>query len=151
MWPGGQARQRADFVMHGDRKSLCIRHVAAMLAITFLLALPGNDSAYADGNELLRQCGSAVAFMDDPSKYVGKAEEPMFCLGYMQGLTHMSRAYERATRPGFICLPDTGLSNEQAARVVVKYLRDHPELLHLHELLIVIPALKAAFPCGARR
>lgn len=45
-----------------------------------------------------------------------------------------------------VCIP-TGTTNEQHLRVIVKYLRDHPEKLHEPAGSLSLEALKAAFPC----
>ncbi len=44
------------------------------------------------------------------------------------------------------CIPDEA-SVAQLARVVVKWLREHPEKLHELKSFVVIEALKSAFPC----
>ena len=47
--------------------------------------------------------------------------------------------------PWQVCLPDT--SHEQLARVMVKYLREHPEQLHWRSGQVAMLALFQAFPC----
>jgi hypothetical protein len=44
------------------------------------------------------------------------------------------------------CIP-IGVSTGQGARVVIKYLRDHPEQLHEDGPILTFNALIAAFPC----
>jgi Rap1a immunity proteins len=45
------------------------------------------------------------------------------------------------------CLPD-GTGSEQAIRIVVKYLNSHPEKLHKDAHILVVEALREAFPCS---
>lgn len=49
--------------------------------------------------------------------------------------------YERRS-----CIP-TNAEYDQIIRVVVKYLRDHPERLHEHRRVLIPDAIGAAFPC----
>lgn len=45
------------------------------------------------------------------------------------------------------CYPGTGTTNIQKARIVVKYLLEHPDQLHLPASALTLIAYKAAFPC----
>jgi Rap1a immunity proteins len=56
----------------------------------------------------------------------------------------------RPNLPTFFCEPDDTITNGQALRVVVKFLRAHPELLHLPEVVLVVRAFSEAFPCKTR-
>jgi hypothetical protein len=50
-------------------------------------------------------------------------------------------------KKALFCTPESGITNDQAARVVVKYLREHPERLHEKESLLAMAAFAEAFPC----
>ena len=64
------------------------------------------------------------------------------CLGYIAGtLDSMYKAYPQQ----FHCVPDITLG--QAEKVILKYLDDHPEKLHIDGSIIVQQAIKEAFPC----
>jgi len=39
------------------------------------------------------------------------------------------------------------LTPKQAARIVVKYLKEHPGDLHANGVILTVAALKEAFPC----
>jgi anti-sigma regulatory factor (Ser/Thr protein kinase) len=45
------------------------------------------------------------------------------------------------------CVPDSGIPVIQAMRVVVKYLKEHPEQLHEDGMGLTVAALKDSFPC----
>jgi hypothetical protein len=47
----------------------------------------------------------------------------------------------------FFCVPKEGVSNIQAARIVVKYLKENPEKQHDLGITLAIQALSKAFPC----
>ena len=74
--------------------------------------------------------------------------EMMFCAGFMQGITNMNLLYQTVLKSDAqFCLPEWGISNSYAARIVVKQLRDYPEELHRNEFVLAIWALNVAFPC----
>ena len=47
------------------------------------------------------------------------------------------------------CYPET-VAVQQLTRVVIRYLEQHPETLHLPPVLTVTEALREAFPCQLR-
>ena len=68
------------------------------------------------------------------------------CMWYIKGLID-----GMMTNPGSVniqtsCLPDR-FNFDQMRRVVVKWLSDHPEKLHLGVAQLVRDALRDAFPC----
>ena len=69
----------------------------------------------------------------------------------MQGMLHMNRVYVYHLKGAALFCPPDGTTNGQAVRIVVKYLRDHPEELHKHDSVLAFTALKAAFPCANRK
>lgn len=73
----------------------------------------------------------------------------LWCVGYVSGVLDAVRIAPQINqgRP-LICPPENGITNEQAVRVVVKYLRANPELLHETARIHVMIALGNAFPCG---
>jgi hypothetical protein len=58
-------------------------------------------------------------------------------------------AQELAVPLSMICIPHEAGSPGQLARVVLKWLRDHPERLHEQVTILTLDALKDAFPCQA--
>ncbi len=46
-----------------------------------------------------------------------------------------------------VCIPTERVSLGQLGRVVVKYLKDHPEEEHDAAVVLVVVALREAFPC----
>jgi hypothetical protein len=51
-----------------------------------------------------------------------------------------------ATGKGLPCIPQQTTDN-QTAKVVAKYLQEHPEKLHEHDSYLVVQALFGAYPC----
>jgi len=64
-------------------------------------------------------------------------------------LTGPEKARELAVQTALICIPDGKVPVAQLARIVVKWLRDHPERLHEPKSVLALEALSGAFPCTA--
>jgi hypothetical protein len=79
-----------------------------------------------------------------------KAECQMWIIGFFNGLGFAQIAARNKGLP-LSCYPDH-LTNLQASLIVEKYMRDHPETLHLSAIVIAAAALSQAFPCpGSNR
>jgi hypothetical protein len=63
-----------------------------------------------------------------------------YCIGLVNGVTNASPQ---------VC-PDEAVTTGQTVRVVLKYLEDHPEELHLNNAVLAEKALAKAFPCPKR-
>lgn len=114
-----------------------------------VLAMAWAAGAMADGTYLLGQCQQLTRLMDSNGA-AGDSFGAGYCLGVINGVTSL----RGLTNPGFpkhlqTCLPDTSVSGNQAARIVVKYLNEHPEQLHMDDGALVLFALQLAFPCKA--
>ena len=124
--------------------------VATILALALLTGpVCASDSSTFDGNTLLRQCQRVVDALDGRNVDFASISGN-WCVGYVRGvfesLIWTAQYSETQTDPR-VCFPK-GVSVEQATRVVVKYLHDHPAALHEHGLLLVVGAFADAFPCA---
>jgi hypothetical protein len=106
--------------------------------------------SYADGNRLLLSCQA----LDSTARDYQTGLDRVYCLGYVSGVYDASKtlrysvAQARAeTLPPLFCDPDGGIEIGQAARIVLKWLRNNPEKLHLEGDISVLQALRDAFPC----
>lgn len=109
----------------------------------------------ADGNKLLTACTAFVRYADAGNKGLDDIEsmDASFCLGMMEGVsqtilsaTMLANKSNQQNSLG-TCLPSDGLANAQAARVVVRYLNERPDMLHFPGALLTLFALKTSFPC----
>lgn len=123
---------------------------AALICAAVATAMPLHGAHAAnDGNSLLKQC-STFSRIDSSEAGNPTGTELMsagFCLGLMQGIRHTNRAYGVVSKTLF-CEPEHGVTNGQAARVVTKYLQEHPEQLHESDSGLAMFALMEAFPCN---
>ena len=106
-----------------------------------------------------------------PDAFTRKIEKFAWCAGYLEAtrdaywtteirlfmLTKIGVKFEGPDKakqyaPNFLrpaCIPDKA-STLQLARVLVKWLRDHPERLHELKSTLVMDAFQNAFPCESR-
>lgn len=115
----------------------------------FFVVCFGN--AQADGNKLLSECEVAERAWEKSET----ADEfaVAHCVGLIQGINETLTLFESELKPSMnICWPRrgkdvVGIRTRQALRVVLAYLREHPADLHKDEVVLVILAFKAAYPC----
>jgi hypothetical protein len=96
------------------------------------LAQPA-EAETVTGLDLLRQCEGGT----------------MACLNYMSGFIAGHQLHALKTQLGVqvACFPATGIGNEQLKLVMEKYLRDHPQYLHVPANALIWGAVLDAFPC----
>jgi len=122
----------------------------APLVLAVILTVLQPEATLADGILLLKQCTPIVSFLDNEGNVPSNVENTFaagFCLGMAQGITNMNLAYQYTMQKTLFCLPTGGIQNSQAVRVIVKYLKEHPEQLHEQEGSLAIIAFIQAFPC----
>jgi hypothetical protein len=84
----------------------------------------------------------------------GEAANGTFCTGYLNGIgdfDFMLSQIERERGGGksiiqHICIPE-GVSSGQTVRIVVKWLRENPDKLHMPASVLAVAAIRNAFPC----
>ena len=116
--------------------------------LLFLAMIAPLSQAADTGIELLSQCQVAERFSD-----TGDLRDPvaaMSCVALLQGV-HETMQFLSVfmDKPNAFksCFPVESISNVQAMRIVVKFLRANPERLHEPKTVLAILALKQAFPC----
>ena len=114
-----------------------MRILIAILFCTFA----GQASAQPDpdsGNFMLPRCKALVHNKkDEMSVYSG------VCGGVISTLVWSSEMFRD---PAKFCAPST-VTNGQSSLVVVRYMENHPELLHLPFVKLALDAMKEAWPC----
>ncbi len=101
-----------------------------------------------DGSFYLRACGAAVKQSDGGALSPEESATSIFCIGYVSGfLDAHSLATTQSGADKAICTPQRGISNDQAIRIFVKYLRENPKVLHESGRMSLFVALAKAFPC----
>ena len=123
------------------------------LAIGFAVGLAFSTRAAAapqTGVDLLEEC--QLATMDNSTQTGLQMTKAMHCMGYLSGVMDSYLVWEvyNDEAKGHIlppaCFPDH-VTLIELARVVVKFLNDHPNKLHEEYGFLVISALRDAYPC----
>jgi hypothetical protein len=120
---------------------------AAAVALAGMIA--SGSALASDGNKLLDRCQQAIRGLDEVSHPSDSAVAGGHCLGLVEGVMDLMEYYRNNDVPDDYkaCFPKSGLSTAQAARIVEKYLKDSPAILHENGTLLVVQALHKAFPC----
>ena len=123
-------------------KKLALKFVVASLFMVFSTIAAGMH--FSDGNQLQEVCNEAITF-----PFI-KGEADVFtagtCLGYLRATNDMYEIMAKDSERT-ICIPP-GISGKQLIRIVVKYLREHPERLQNIASLLVFEAFQESFPCS---
>ena len=107
---------------------------ATPVLIGMLLACPAG--AVTNGHDLLEICSKAAS---------DSSFERGFCDGYVRAISDQMFNYPFVGLQ--TCFP-VDVTSRQLTQISVKYLREHPGLLHLSAYNNVASALLVAFPCG---
>lgn len=70
------------------------------------------------------------------------------CVNYMAGIVDAYQLLSGASGFMPICLPAGGMTGNQKAMVVYKYVTEHPEDLHETRRVVALLALKTYFACN---
>lgn len=116
------------------------------LSIFFLLS-----EASADGNKLLKDCQEAEYFIDHKnfrSPNTPEIGEFWYCTGITEGVRSSLVMFNKHLPKHMrACFPGDGIMTEQSVRVVLKFLRENPNMLHMEDAPLIWLAYVKAFPC----
>jgi hypothetical protein len=95
-----------------------------------------------NGNRLLETCESA------------NSEDKGYCAGYVAAAMDANNTFlnsmaaeKKTPLPPIYCVPEDGIEIGQAVRITVKWMREHPEKLHIEGDILVWQSLRDSFPC----
>lgn len=113
----------------------------ALLLWMFVLPVARSQDNVGDfqtsGSAFLSRCGGS----DESASMRGT------CLGYVIGVDQgFTLSRDIANLDPVYCTPQ-GVSFGQIAAIFIKYIKDHPEKLHLEARALEITSLIEAFPC----
>lgn len=122
-----------------------------LLALAVTLPVPGHAGTL-DGNHLLQMCNKVVKILTGEAIDDNVTDEMMFdagvCIGVIAGIsrTLITLKDSDAGRP-LACLPGKPMTNEQAARMIIRYLEANREMLTRPGAELAVDAFREAFPC----
>lgn len=130
---------------------------ALLLVLHCFLVAPANaqPDISSSGNNFLATC----SVIEKPNEQLTEADFLNLgaCWGFMQGLEEGVGLSFAAVNKGKgsmadlgVCFPSEGtVTTEQSTRIVLKYIREHPEKAHERTATLVVLAMKNSFPCAA--
>jgi len=113
---------------------------AYFIALCIVVATVGQCFA-ATGNEIREGCQISL-HTDRPNINLTDASHSGVCIGTVGAILDLGTGLAEPYR---FCHPTVTI--EQAIRVLLKYLDEHPELTHLNAVTLGLRAFKAAWPC----
>jgi hypothetical protein len=124
--------------------------IACALSICSLSEGQESQKDTESGNYFLPMCSKMLDVWNAPKAQYTKEEQVEFlhCHAFIDGVTATLYIWKAAMQKDKapVCIPQ-GVTSEQTDRIVVKYLKDHPEELHQPFGILVFNSLSAAFPC----
>ena len=118
-----------------------VRRASVTSVICFLAEFGSTDAGALTGTELYRACRQKALS-------AGGISCIAYVRGFVDGIT-LGHGLGK-TSPTVYCLSAAGLDADQARLIIQKYLRDHPESLHLEAGNLAANALTEAFPCPSK-
>ena len=128
-----------------------MKAVSSILAVCLFFAMPAFVNAAVDGHELLQKCEAIDKLYDDPASLSSKeGSGVVYCLGYIDSFIEtFAFQFQAKLVPGVpYCLPEKDLSRKEIVKVVVDYLKNHPEELSNPAGYHLFMALRQAYPCS---
>jgi hypothetical protein len=122
-----------------------------MLAVAMLLSSRGafadDKHDFVDGNEVLKKCTPLLTSFDSGKNGdLFALIDGMYCTGWIAGIRDLNSLYEGLVKQPLFCQQE-GISNAQFIRIVLKYLREHPEKLDQPAIVLTAQAMQVALPC----
>lgn len=117
------------------------------ILLVCLLAWGSCAMAMPTGEDLLEACSATVKQQDGGHLSDAELARSFWCVTYLSGFLDAVGLTSSMYGKPAICLPANGISNDQLARIVTKWLRDNPEHLHESGRMETMIALAKAFPC----
>jgi Rap1a immunity proteins len=135
------------------------QHAGLLVAILVLGRAASLDQApsTSDGHDLLRKCTTGLRAFDAQQWDGSTLTDFGWCMGYILGVVEgysVGVADSRVQQPGAhvhyeFCTLGRELSVEQLARLLVAWLRTHPDLLAMPRTALTLAALAETFPCSS--
>ncbi|WP_223630419.1 Rap1a/Tai family immunity protein [Pseudomonas atacamensis] len=114
--------------------------------VALAMTLASGSAMALDGNGLLSSCQTTIKYSEG-DKNVSPFDVGQ-CTGMVDGVEGTIFVLNDSVSSNMkSCYPSAGTTNIQKARIVVKYLQEHPDQLHLPASMLTVIAYMSAFPC----
>ena len=128
------------------------RIVVAMLLASAVIAPVPAHAGTLDGSHLLQMCNNVVKILSGEAIEDDVTDEMMFdagvCIGMIVGISRtLIVLRESGEDVALACLPGKPLTNEQAARMILRHLEANRSRLDQPGAELALSAFREAFPC----
>ena len=125
--------------------------ISGVVICVFFSPLMAEEVLEESGNAFLRQC--SVVEKDHDLTSADKSNQ-MVCAAYVSGFVEGASAaitfsQSKGESPSSLCCTDSNTETGRLVRVVLKYIRSHPQTAHLRTFVLVTHAFQGAYPCRA--
>jgi len=127
-----------------------MKPICNFLLVLVLLLLSNysyGSGGWNSGATLVNHCNATLKLQDIDNPTHEDHVRSVACLSYLEGVKQLLYKQESFTQDRNICFPEDGISNGQAARIVVNFLNEHPEKIQEQKLEFVLKSFSHAFPC----
>jgi hypothetical protein len=114
-----------------------------------LIGMLGSGQAYAKAEVgLLAQCNDVIQFMDHKELDLKASPAMGLCIGMVEGVLKTMRSMNSKLPKAFqTCFPNREITNDEAIRVVVKYMRES-EMADVDDATLAMFAIQEAYLCN---
>lgn len=125
--------------------------IVSVVLCTFSSTLVAEEVLEESGNAFLRQC--SVVERDHDLTSADKSNQ-MVCAAYVSGFVEGASAaitfsQSKGESTSSLYCTDSNTETRRLVRVVLKYIRSHPETAELRTFVLVTRAFQEAYPCRA--
>ncbi|MEX5683011.1 Rap1a/Tai family immunity protein [Pseudomonas silesiensis] len=115
-------------------------------AVALVGTLASGSAMALDGIGLLSSCQTTIKYSEG-DKNISPFDVGQ-CTGMVDGVEGAILVLNDSVTSNMkTCYPAAGTTNIQKARIVVKYLQEHPDQLHLPASMLTVIAYMGAFSC----
>ena len=121
--------------------------------LAFSMLLNSELAMATDGKKLLAACQTVINYIDSGETSLDHSSgvDIGLCLGMAEGVRNTMIIYSLSDLPQDsyyrVCLPEGGIKNGQAARIISSYLMKNPAKLHIDASGLAMFAFIDAYPC----
>jgi hypothetical protein len=126
--------------------------VLSFCCVTKINAQVESSTTYT-GNWLLERCQPAANYDKTHNPSELEYAHMLSCFGYVKGwrdamtAQYVVNKIQKRSNGDSVCIPDDS-TNGELAKVLVKYLNEHPTQLHYEAGVVAYQAFRLAYPCS---
>lgn len=123
------------------------------LSILYVVTLVFAGNAEETGLDLYRRCQLLMDQLSGKEITIEQSFEVILLTGYISGFIDFHSIQQRNCEgcQYDFCLPEVGISNEEAVKTVHAYIKKRPESVELSARMLIMAALLDRYPCRTEK